>query len=180
MEGTPETTAKLIAKLKELSERGQKFRRIVIVGHADEETDGPSVSLGKEEPKLTSTSFGTPDQPSELSKAITEVLEEDGVLVIAACGYYHWTNEWYVIRDIAEGRQPQALKAQTPEYQQAWRRNLENIAKSLRRRVAVALRDIKTVPYPPTEPAPSPFMPTNLEPEFPFMLEATPDGTIHG
>jgi RHS repeat-associated protein len=194
MPGAATSLDDLIAKLKSSSNHGQKkYRRIVIVGHAGGMEDGPSLSLDKEKVRLTSSDFGTQDPkdrtkivPSPLSKAITEALEEDGVLVIAACGYYHWTNEYDVLEDIGKlladpagdkfkKANPQRLKDQTPEYRDNWKDRARDIARATGRRVAVALRDVVVNPK-----LGFPFIPSQIVRSKPLMVEVSPDGEIQG
>jgi hypothetical protein len=158
----------------------------VIIAHARGANDGPSLSLGEnpEDPRITSTTFGTPDNPSDLSKAITAALAEDGVLVMASCGYYWWTNEYDRITDIQNLQldptdpkytgKVQDLKPQDPEYRKQWRENLKSIAATIRRGVAAGLRDVRTKAEGPGPP----FFPSPFEREVPLMAVATPSGVI--
>ncbi len=158
MPRTPKTTQELIDQIRELSNNGQmKFRRIVIIGHAGGANNGPAVSLnndGKTEVRLTSKDFVTTDPkdptkitgPSDLSKAITGALEADGVLVIASCGYYHWTNEIDVMESTRTGKDVDLVQQKEQPYREGWRKNAGDIARALGRRLAVGLRDIKPSP----------------------------------
>ena len=84
------TLAGLQAAIKNASNQGAKFRRIIILSHAGGERDSPSASLQseKDDPFHNARLHAGTLRPS-LAKQINASLTPNGILVIATCGYYY-------------------------------------------------------------------------------------------
>jgi hypothetical protein len=103
---------------------GGKFKRILIISHADYPPNGPSAAFADHTwmQRLTAKNF-----PSGLANAINGALTPNGILVLATCGYY------YEDLDPATGvyRRRTGTEADR-NYQAAWLGNLQSMAKKIK------------------------------------------------